>query len=109
MALGFVLLGAQRVGVPEPGEFIQKHLEDSVSDVSILEVGGRGLFVYGWAATDDRALLAGFCSGAIEALEMILPGRSAHVLWHTPSDVDYKCPAPTTRRKLPTQVSEASV
>ena len=108
LALGLALLGAESIGVPEPKAFVQKHLQDSVSEVSILEVGARTLFVYGRAATNDPALLASFCSGAIEALEMILPGRSAHVLWHTPNGGDYQCPAPTTRRKLPTPKTEAS-
>ena len=108
LVLGLTLLGAGGVGVPEPGAFVQKHLQDSVSDVSILEVGGRGIFVYGRTTTNDPALLASFCSSAIEALEMILPGRSAHVLWHTPSSIDYKCPIPTTRRKLPPRDPEPS-
>ncbi len=108
IVLGLTLLGAGGVGVPEPGAFVQKHLQDSVSDVSILEVEGRGIFVYGRTTTNDPALLASFCSGAIEALEMILPGRSAHVLWHTPSSIDYKCPIPTTRRKLPPREPEPS-
>ncbi len=108
LALGLALLGAGGVGVPEPKAFVQRHLQNSVSEVSILEVGARAMFVYGRAATDDPALLASFCSGAIEALEMILPGRSAHVLWHTPNGGDYKCPAPTTRRNLPTPKIEAS-
>ncbi len=108
LALGLALLGAGDIGVPEPKAFVEKHLQNSVSEVSILEVGARAMFVYGRAATDDPALLASFCSGAIEALEMILPGRSAHVLWHTPNGGDYKCPAPTTRRKLPSPETEAS-
>ena len=92
----------------EAAAFVQQHLQDSVTDVSILEVGERGLFVYGRAATNEPTALATFCSGALEALEMILPGRSAHVLWHTPNGVDYKCPLPTARRKLPAPETEAS-
>ena len=106
--LGLAVLGAQVVGVPEPAAFVQKHLQDSVSDVSILEVGERGLFVYGRTATNEPTELASFCSGALEALEMILPGRSAHVLWHTPNGVDYRCPLPTARRKLPAPETETS-
>ena len=108
LALGLGLLGAGDIGVPEPKAFVEKHLQNSVSEVSILEIGARSMFVYGTAATNDPALLASFCTGAIEALEMILPGRSAHVLWHTPNGRDYKCPAPTTRRKLPTPETDAS-
>ena len=61
----------------------------------------RAVFVYGRAATNDPTELAAFCRGAAEALEMVLPGRSAHVLWHTPSGIDHKCAAPENRRALP--------
>jgi hypothetical protein len=99
--LCLALLGANNVSVPDPGEFLQKQLGDAVSDVRILEVGTRGVFVYGRATTNDGAELGTYCREATEALELVLPGRSAHVLWHTPSGVDHKCPAPGTRRKLP--------
>lgn len=99
--LCLALLGANGASVPDPGEFVQKQLGDAVSDVRILEVGTRGVFVYGRTATDDGAKLGTYCRDATEALELVLPGRSAHVLWHTPSGTDHKCPAPGTRRKLP--------
>ncbi len=87
--------------VPKPGEFVDQQLGETVSQVRILEVGMRAVFVYGRAATNDPTELAAFCRGAAEALEMVLPGRSAHVLWHTPSGIDHKCAAPENRRALP--------
>ena len=102
------LLGVGDVTVPQPDEFLQKELGEAISEIRILEVGTRGVFVYGRAVTDDEAQLAGFCVDAAEALQMVLPGRSAHVLWHTPSGNDYACPVPKARRALPPRSSQGA-
>ncbi|MEE8314551.1 MAG: hypothetical protein V3R91_09530 [Myxococcota bacterium] len=102
LALALSTLGAgDPVTVPKPGEFVEQQLGEAVSQVRILEVGKRAVFVYGRAATNDPTELGAFCRGAAEALEMVMPGRSAHVLWHTPLGIDHKCPAPENRRALP--------
>ncbi|MEE9279079.1 MAG: hypothetical protein V3V67_02790 [Myxococcota bacterium] len=102
------LLGVGDATVPQPDQFLQQQLGDAISDIRILEVGTRGVFVYGRVVTDDGAQLAGFCVAAAEALQMVLPGRSAHVLWHTPSGNDYACPAPNARRALPPRPSQGA-
>ncbi len=99
--LCLTLLGANDVSTPDPGAFVQQQVGDAISEVRILEVGTRGVFVYGRAATNDGTKLETYCREAVEALELVLPGRSAHVLWHTPSGTDHTCPAPGTRRQLP--------